>query len=439
MGKISPVSAKYIVHAFIQIEGVVEKPDVIGAVFGQTEGLLGSELELRELQRSGRIGRIDVDIEVKNGKSQGYIIVPSSLDKAETSLIAAAVETIQRIGPCDAKVKVEKIEDVRVNKRSFVLDRAKELLKSMNDDVLPDSQEITDQVSTSVMMAGIIEYGPDRLPAGPDAETADELILVEGRADVLALLKNGFNNVIAMNGTSMPESIKNLCKGKSITIFVDGDRGGDLIIKELSGIADIDFVAKAPDGKEVEELAKKEIHKALRGKVPFEQYKTETSGASQYLEKKEYPRRQPMQRYNNPRYSNNSYNGPRQNFSSSYEKRDFDRGPRKEFGRTNGFRMGIGIEEKTMFKKMSDELIGTHGSCILDSSKNLLGKVPVTELETTLRSLRSGVYAVIIDGIITPELASVSERVRVKYLVGNGSKVNSRETRVNIILSSELQ
>lgn len=442
MGKISPVSAKYIVHAFIQIEGVVEKPDVIGAVFGQTEGLLGSELELRELQRSGRIGRIDVDIEVKNGKSQGYIIVPSSLDKAETSLIAAAVETIQRIGPCDAKVKVEKIEDVRVNKRSFVLDRAKELLKSMNDDVLPDSQEITDQVSTSVMMAGIIEYGPDRLPAGPDVGTADELILVEGRADVLALLKNGFNNVIAMNGTSMPASIKDLCKGKSITIFVDGDRGGDLIIKELSGIADIDFVAKAPDGKEVEELAKKEIHKALRGKIPFEQFKTEnTHSATQHFERNEYPRRQPTQRYgsNNTGYSSNSYNRPRPSFSGNYERRGFDRGPRQEFVRTNNFRRGIGSEEKAMFKKMSDELIGTHGSCILDSSKNLLGKVPVTELEATLRSLRSGVYAVIIDGIITPELASIAERVRVRYLVGNSSKVSPEETRVSIILSSELQ
>ena len=298
------------------------------------------------------------------------------------------------------------------------------------------------------MMAGIIEYGPDRLPAGPDVGTADELILVEGRADVLTLLKNGFNNVIAMNGTSMPNSIKDLCKGKSITIFVDGDRGGDLIIKELSGIAEIDFVAKAPDGKEVEELAKKEIHKALRGKVPFEQYKTdktESHTTSQYFERKEqYPMRQPAPRYSNPGYSNNTgsgynYNRPKPAFSGGYERRSFDRSPRQDFRRTNTFRREIGIEEKTMFKKMSDELIGTHGSCILDSSKNLLGKVPVTELEATLRSLRSGIYAVIIDGIITPELANVAERIRVRYLVGNSSKVNPEETRVNIILSSELQ
>ena len=74
MGKISQVSAKYIVHAQIQIDGVVDRPDVIGAIFGQTEGLLGSELELRELQRNGKIGRIEVKLDVKAGKSAGEII-----------------------------------------------------------------------------------------------------------------------------------------------------------------------------------------------------------------------------------------------------------------------------------------------------------------------------------------------------------------------------
>ena len=170
MGKISPVSAKYIVHASIDIEGVVDRPDVIGAIFGQTEGLLGADLELRELQRSGRIGRIEVNIDTRSGKSQGDIIVPSSLDKAETSIIAAALEIIQRIGPCNARIKVSHIEDVRVSKRSFVIERAKELLKQMMDTVLPDSQEIADEVAYSVRVMEIQEYGKDRLPAGPVIE-----------------------------------------------------------------------------------------------------------------------------------------------------------------------------------------------------------------------------------------------------------------------------
>src|SRR3989344_3558288 len=161
MGKIAQVSSKYIIHASTDAEGAIDKPDVIGAIFGQTEGLLGSELELRELQRSGRIGRIEVEIETRNGKSTGTILIPSSLDKAETSIVAAALEIIERIGPCDAKIKVKDIEDVRISKRTFVVERAKELLRQMQTQVLPDSQEIANEVASSVRVMEIVEYGKD--------------------------------------------------------------------------------------------------------------------------------------------------------------------------------------------------------------------------------------------------------------------------------------
>ena len=197
MGKISPVSIKYIVHAKIKLSGVVEKPDVIGAVFGQTEGLMGSDLELRELQKSGRIGRIDVNIDISGGKTFGEIILPSSMDKSETAIIAAALETIERIGPCAAEIKVAKIEDVRVSKRNFILDRAKELLKSFVDSQ-PDSQAITNVVTETVRSLEITEYGKDRLPAGPAIEASEEIVVVEGRADVINLLKYGIKNVIGM-------------------------------------------------------------------------------------------------------------------------------------------------------------------------------------------------------------------------------------------------
>ena len=273
MAKISPVAAKYIVHSTIFIDGVVDKPDVIGAIFGQTEGLLGNDLELRELQRSGKIGRIEVNVNISAGKTKGEIIIPSSLDKTETAIIAAAMEIIQRIGPCNAKIEVQKIEDIRISKRQFVIERAKVLLKQLTQETLPDSQELSDEVSQSVRMMEVAEYGKERLPAGPDVDSNDELIVVEGRADVLTLLKHGFKNTISMNGTSCPQTIKDLSKIKSITVFVDGDRGGDLIVRELLGVADVDFVTKAPDGKEVEELAKKEVHQALRGRITAEQAK----------------------------------------------------------------------------------------------------------------------------------------------------------------------
>ena len=273
MGKISPVSAKYIVHATIEIDGVVDRPDVIGAIFGQTEGLLGADLELRELQRSGRIGRIEVNTDTRSGKTKGAIDVPSSLDKAETAIIAAALEIIQRIGPCNAKIQTNSIEDVRVSKRTFVIERAKELLKNLQNTSMPDSQELADEVAHSVRMMEIVEYGKDRLPAGPGIDEGEEIIVVEGRADVLTLLKQGFKNAIAMNGTSIPDTIVELCKKKIVTMFVDGDRGGSLIVKELTSLSDVDFVARAPDGKEVEELTKKEIHQALRSRITGEQAK----------------------------------------------------------------------------------------------------------------------------------------------------------------------
>src|SRR3989338_4275273 len=179
MGKISPVVAKYIIHVNITIEGSVDKPDVIGAVFGQTEGLLGSELELRELQRSGKIGRIEVKLETHNGKAQGYIIIPSSLDQVEIAIIAAALETIERIGPCNSHVVVESIEYVRISKRNFVVARERSLLHNFKAHVMPDSHEMAEEVSKSVRVKEITTCGPDALPCGPSVEESDEVILVE--------------------------------------------------------------------------------------------------------------------------------------------------------------------------------------------------------------------------------------------------------------------
>ncbi len=402
MGKISPVSSKYIIHTNIQIEGVVEKPDVIGAIFGQTEGLLGADLELRELQRSGRLGRIEVNTEIRAGKTEGAIIIPSSLDKAETAIVAAALETIQRIGPCNAKVKVEKIEDVRVSKRNFVVERAKELLRELTENVLPDSQEITEEVFHSVRMMEIKEYGRDRLPAGPSIDDSDEIIVVEGRADVLNLLKHGIKNVMAMNGTSVPQTIIDLSKKKVITAFVDGDRGGDLIIKDLSENTEIDFITKAPDGKEVEELTKKEIHKALRSKVAIEQIKMEITGKEKTQE------------------IHHEYARPSAILRESMR------------------RMHVNKDDKENFKRMLDDLMGTRGAYILDEDSNILGKVPTSELESTMRSLGSGVYAVIFDGIVTRDIINAAERANVKHVIGMSSRVRPMDSKVNIITSSEL-
>ncbi len=417
MGKISPVSSKYIVNSTIEIEGVVDRPDVIGAIFGQTEGLLGEDLELRELQRSGRIGRIEVNIEIKGGKSIGSIIIPSSLDKAETAIVAAALEIIQRIGPCNAKVKVQNIEDVRISKRSFVIERAKQLLRQLMDQVMPDSAEIAEEVAHSVRVMEICEYGKDRLPAGPDVESSDELILVEGRADVLNLLKHGFKNVIAMNGTSIPPTVIELSHRKDIVAFVDGDRGGNLIIRDLLNTAEIDFVTRAPDGKEVEELAKKEIHKALRSRITAEQAKLELASVdtSQSI-------RKPMMTRPLP---------PTRPISAAPLVR-----PIMPVAKV--VKPVLRDEERKKLGEMLEGLIGTRGACVLDEKMNVLGKVPFAELTSTLKSLSNGVYAVVFDGVVDQQLVEVAEKSAIKHIVAMDSKVDPADCRLNIVTAAML-
>ena len=443
MAKISPVAAKYIVHSTIFIDGVVDKPDVIGAIFGQTEGLLGNDLELRELQRSGKIGRIEVNVNIASGKTKGEIIIPSSLDKTETAIIAAAMEIIQRIGPCNAKIEVQKIEDIRISKRQFVIERAKVLLKELTQETLPDSQELSDEVAQSVRMMEVGEYGKEKLPAGPDIDSNDEIIVVEGRADVLTLLKHGFKNTISMNGTSCPQTIKDLSKVKSITVFVDGDRGGDLIVRELLGVADVDFVTKAPDGKEVEELAKKEIHQAIRGRITAEQAKLDlgvnNDGTLKEPSDRMVERKSFSANRDNGREQNNGYRR-----ESRTDSRDIRNDPRARYPSRNAAPQAPVLKEKRLtpaekkiFKETLETLFGTKGACIFDQKLNVLGKVPLSELSSTVKSLNGGIYAIALDGEVDMELVRLAERYGITHVVGTTSKANETH-KVSVLVESEL-
>ncbi|MDP3917492.1 MAG: DNA primase DnaG [Nanoarchaeota archaeon] len=432
MGKISLVSAKYIIHATINVDGTVDRPDIIGSVFGQTEGLLGSDLELRELQSSGRIGRIEVDVSTKEGKTSGTIMIPCSVDKTETALIAAAIETIQRIGPCNATVKVTSLEDIRAAKRSHVIDRAKALLSNLTHGTLPDSKDIKDKVSSGVKIADIVTYGIDKLPAGPHGKDAESVILVEGRADVINLLRYDIKNAIAMNGTSIPKTIIDLSKKKEVTVFVDGDRGGDLIIKELSQVADIDYVAYAPDGKEVEEITHKEIHQALRSRIkmkdvisktpsrgkPNREYKTESRDF------RSRDRRDFKPRDFKPR---DSRDGRPERRPYRDSQRSFDRTPR------------IPKAQREKFIKFLDELSGTKEAYLIDAKINILGKVPAKEIISTLDDFGRLATAVIIDGSLTKEILEAAETGRIRYLIGTKSTLKDVRSRVNILLKKDLE
>ena len=253
-------------------DGIVDKPDVVGAIFGQTEGLLGDELDLRDLQKSGRIGRIEVDVQSKSGKSEGIVLVSSSLDQVETAILASALETIDRVGPCKAGMRVLGIEDVRVSKREQVVERAKELLNDLIKQSKGKSSDLTESIRQSIQVEEITTYGKDHCPAGPAVKDSEAIIIVEGRSDVLNLLRAGVKNAIAVEGTNIPETVQELSRERVATAFVDGDRGGELILRELFQVAEVDFVARAPRAHEVEELSPKQLTKCLRNKVPYDQY-----------------------------------------------------------------------------------------------------------------------------------------------------------------------
>ena len=256
--------------------------------------------------------------------------------------------------------------------------------------------------------------------AGQAINESEEIIGVEGRADVRKLLKHSIKNEIAMNGTNCPETIKELSKKKIMTAFVDGDRGGDLIIKELSAITDLDYVTRAPDGKEVEELTKKEIHKAIRARIAAEQAKMEIGKNGKDTEHKT-PSTVKNNRYKREytRPATASRSAPR--YSSGVQK------------------ISLSVEEKTKFKSMLEDLIGTRGAYIMDKELNILGKVPVSELLTTIKSLNSGIYALIFDGIIEKSLVETAERINIAHMVAMDSQIKSEETRLTILTSKELE
>jgi DNA primase len=269
--KDSYTGVKYTIHARFTIEGVVERHDVIGAIFGQTEGLFPKDFELRELQRTGKIGRIDIELKSSNDQTSGTLVVPSSLDRPETAIIAAAMETVDRVGPCEAKIAVEAIKDMRADKLKRIQERAKELMRDWHVKEHHDIEVMLEQVGQEGKKIEPVHYGRERLTATPDISQRPDIILVEGRADVINLLRAGISGSIAVEGVKIPRTIRELARKKEVTAFLDGDRGGDLILRELNQVARPKYVARAPRGSEVEELDPYQIKAALEAKVPFEE------------------------------------------------------------------------------------------------------------------------------------------------------------------------
>lgn len=367
----SEFTTKYIIEVKFRIKGVVEKSDVVGAIFGQTEGLL-LDLDLRDLQKSGRIGRIEVENESKEGISEGIIKIPSSLTRKETALLAATVETVSRVGPCEAEITLTEIRDVRETKRQRIIERAAELLKEWDQKSL-DQSEIEEKIDKDIKLGEIISWGPEKLPAGPDVESNPDLIIVEGRADVLNLLRVSVKNTIAVQGTHVPKSVIKLAKQKkSVTAFVDGDRGGTIILNELLQVTKIDNVARAPEGFEVEELTRKQLIKALQNKKPAKSIKKIKDKS--IIEK--------------------GYDDTKDSFQKILKKLKI-KDDNIIIGATKSIKAGYAIGFNKSLEKLFD--------------------IPVGEIFEKIRDFKD-TQILIIDGILTKRLLSLSLNMKIKFI-----------------------
>lgn len=388
MGSKEKSSPKYLIEATFVVEGVVERHDVIGAIFGQTEGLFPKEFELRELQKSGKIGRIDITLKSEKDRTEGKISAPSSLDRPETAIIAAAMESVDRVGPCAATISIVKISDVRVDKREQIMKRAKELMRGWVVKEGQDIEKLLSEVSRVDRKIQPVHYGRERLTATPDISKLNEIIVVEGRADVINLLKAGRTGVIALEGVKIPRTIINLVKRKEITAFLDGDRGGDLILKELLQVAKPAYVARAPWGKEVEDLEAGEIDAALAARVPISEVEEPSESARRAPAKRAPAKRAPERK--------------RAPAMRAPPARRVPLAPPVDLGPVGG---------------IAKELEGTLESVLLGPGGDEVGRVPVRDLVEELRK-RDGVRTVVFDGIVTGRLVDAAVERGIGILVG---------------------
>ena len=358
---------KYLVKLMFEVDGVVERADVIGAIFGQTEGLFGPEMNLNELQKSWKVGRIEINLESKNDKTRGEVIIPMSTDIGTAALIAAAVESVDKVGPCSAHFTVGNIEDVRAVKRKQIVDRAKLIVRDWSSKTSSEGENLLKDVTESTKRAKVVNYGLENLPAGPGVYSSELVYLVEGRADVVLFLRAGIENVVALEGTSIPDSIIELGKKKRLIAVLDGDRGGDLIEKELAQVMRVEKVIHAPQGKEVEDLTPIDVINMLK---------------AEKVEPAAQPRRQRQAEAPQPKA----------------EEPDEP------------------VVVKT--RELYSNLNGTLEAVLLDQGLQEIGRFPISELVQKMEGT-SGAQYLIFDGIVTQRLVESAARVGVKGIIGH--------------------
>jgi len=370
---------KYHVKLSFDVDGLVERADIIGAIFGQTEGLLGPEMNLNELQRVSKVGRIEVTTTSTENTTNGNVLLPMSTDVDTCALISAAIESIDKVGPFDCSFKLDAIDDVRASKKEDIVRRAKEIKQKWSTKSVSEGDTMLKDVHESI--AGkVTTYGPNKLPCSTGVFDSPWIILVEGRADILNLLRAGFDNALAINGATIDESIKELCKSKKkIVAFLDGDRAGGMILQELKSVVNVDIELRADSGVEVEELTPQRVADILND-TNIEMKKLGTSPPT------------------------------------------------------------ISEDDKslaTVISKIYPDLNETLESVALDDKDNQLFKIPISELVNKL-STQTGIKCLILDGIITQRLLDNAKTSGIGCIVGHRAAKLSNLGDVKIKTFTEL-
>ena len=351
---------KYHVKLSYEVDGLVERADIIGAIFGQTEGLLGPEMNLNELQRVSKVGRIEVIAKSTSNTTSGNAVIPMSTDIDTCALIAAGIESIDKVGPFDCKFTLDAIDDVRAAKKDDIVRRAKEIKQKWATKTVSEGETMLNDVHQGDS-GKLSTYGPSKLTCSSGVFNSKWIILVEGRADVINLLRAGYDNVLAIEGAKIDESIKELCSEKdTVVAFIDGDRAGGFILKELKSVVTLDYELQADTGVEVEELTPQRLSEIL----------------------------QPI--------ADEIKNGkPAPKLNSEDDKSIAD-----------------------VASKIFPNLNETLEAVALDGDQNEIFKVPISEVVSKLSS-QSGIKYLLLDGIITKRLLEGAKNAGIECVVGH--------------------
>ena len=436
MAKTYLSSIKYEIRASYEVDGVVEKPDIVGAIFGQSEGLLGEDMDLKDLQQNGKIGRIEISVNKGKGKTSGEITIPSSLDRVKTSILAAAMETVEKVGPCEASVQIKNIVDTRKEKRAVITDRAQELLKKMMKFEGAESDELAETIKSNVRTGKVITYRG--LTAGPEVPESKSIIVVEGRADVMKLLSYGINSAVAMDGSKISPAMVELCKEKEVTVLVDGDRGGTLNVEKLSQLTNVNFVAVAPDGKEVEELTQKEILQALKrrkevevaGGRPQRDSRDHIDSHGRDDRRSSYDRRDSRDSRGYGQSNDRRPSYGRDDRRGSFDRRDSRGTDSRDSYERREPRVVIPEDILALNKDMG-KLKGSLKARLYDKDKKKIKDVAVKDLLEAVEKTRKKIDTVVFDGIVTKRLIDAAETKGINNVVGvKKGRVSSEKVKI---------